>query len=81
MITENYKQFKDSLKHGDEYTTVMMSMDAYNGLDFEMDELIYQSGIRQHNNDFENDETHKGIVKDISKLKRMLVNYEFDKNH
>ena len=81
MITENYNEFKESLLHGEEYTTVMMSMKAYNGIDFETDEIIYQSSIRQHNNTFKDDDIHKGLVKEVSKSKKKLRNYEFNKNH
>lgn len=81
MITENYKEFQESLNNGDEYTTLIMKMQTYNGLDFENDELIYQSAIRQHNDIFKEDETHNSIKKKISKAKAELRNYEFDKNH
>ena len=81
MLTDDYKKFDDSLNHGDEYTALVMKIDSYNGIDFEMDELIYRSTIRQYNKNFKNDEVHKALVKKVSKAKKELRNYEFDKNH
>jgi len=56
-------------------------MSAYNGLDFEMDELIYQGDIRQHNDKFQNDETHKELRKRKSKINKQISEYEFKLNH
>tara|TARA_R110002051_G_scaffold260612_1_gene320394 strand:- start:1853 stop:2101 length:249 start_codon:yes stop_codon:yes gene_type:complete len=81
MITNNYKDFKNSLRDSEEYTTLIIPMNAYNGLNFEMDELIYQGDIRQHNSKFESDETHKELVKRSSEAKKQLRNYEFKLNH
>jgi len=81
MITENYKEFRASLIDGQEYTTLIMPMEAFNGLDFEMQELIYQSGIRQENRKFDTDETHRELMKARAKINKEIVDYEFKINH
>ena len=81
MITNNYKDFKNSLQEEEEYTTLIMPMNAYNGLDFEMDELIYQGDIRQRNSRFENDENHKELRKKKAKINKQISEYEFKLNH
>lgn len=37
--------------------------------------------IRQQNDNFKDDEIHKELVKDLSKAKRALRNYEYNVNH
>ena len=77
----NYKDFQDSIKDGEEYVNCSMAISTFNGIDFELQELMYQSDIRQKNTKFKNDETHQSLVKKVSKAKKELRNYEFDKNH
>ena len=77
----NYKDFQDSIKDGEEYVNCSMSINTFNGIDFELQQLMYQSDIRQKNTKFKDDETHQMLVKKVSKAKKELRNYEFDKNH
>ena len=81
MITNIYKDFKNSLADSEEYTTLILPMSAYNGLDFEMEQLIYQGDIRQHNNRFESDEVLKELMKKKAKINKQISEYEFKLNH
>ena len=75
------KQFFEQLREGDEYLNCFMTKEVYSGIDFELRERIAVSEVRQKNNSFENDETHKALMKDMAKLKTKIINYEYDLNH
>ena len=77
----NYKDFQDSIKDGEEYVNCSMSISTFNGIDFELQELMYQSDIRQKNTKFKDDEVHKALAKNVSKAKKALRNYEYNCNH
>lgn len=77
----DYRTFQESLNEGDEYVNCTMATSTFNGIDFELRELMYQSDIRQKNSKFKDDEVHKVLVKKVSKAKKELRNYEFNKNH
>lgn len=81
MITDDYKLFKESLNESEEYTTLIMSTQTLVGLDFEMREIIYQGGIRQKNSMFDNDEVHKSLRKERTKIDKQIRDYEFKINH
>ena len=74
------KQFFEQLREGDEYLNCFMTKEVYSGIDFELRERIAVSEVRQKNNSFENDETHKALLKDMAKLKTKRINYEYDLN-
>ena len=74
------KDFFEELMDGEEYAVVMMRMDAYH----EMHESLKERAtltIRQVDNSLRNDEVHLHLVKQVSKAKRALSNYEFDKRN
>jgi hypothetical protein len=75
------KQFFEQLREGDEYLNCFMTKEVYSGIDFELRERIAVSEVRQKNNSFENDETHKALMRDMAKLKTKIINYEYDLNH
>jgi hypothetical protein len=76
-----YRDFYNDLSNGEEYITCMMNINTFNGLDFEAQQLMYQSEIRQKNDKFKDDDVHKEYVKRISKAKKDLRDYEFNINN
>jgi hypothetical protein len=58
-----------------------MTKEIYNGIDFELKEQIVLNEVRQKNKELEQDENYINLVKKVSKAKKELRNYEFDKNH
>lgn len=74
------KQFFEQLREGDEYLNVSMTKEVYNGIDFELRQLMTDPVIYKKNNDFENDETHKKLMIEKSKINKKIINYEYDVN-
>ena len=58
-----------------------MAKEIYNGIDFDLKEQIVLNEVRQKNKELEEDENNINLVKKVSKAKKELRNYEFDKNH
>jgi len=79
MITS--KDFFQQLREGDEYLNCFMTKEVYSGIDHELRERISVNEVRKKNKDFETDDTHKQLIKDLSKAKKALINYEYDKNY
>jgi len=75
------KEFFDELREGEEYVSVMMSMDVYNGISLENRLRMTDPKVRQKNSKFTNDETHKELVKKVAKANKELRDYEFNINH
>ena len=76
-----YREFQNNLEENGEYISCMMSTNIHRQLPFELREQMYESEIRQKNEAFKNDDTHKGLVKSISKAKKALRDYEFNINN
>ncbi len=79
MVTS--KDFFNELREGDEYLNCFMTKEVYGGIDMELRELISVNEVRKKNRDFENDETHRKLVRDLSKAKSELIKYEFNINY
>lgn len=75
------KDFFGELREGDEYLNCFMTKEVYGGIEHELRERIAVNEVRKKNRDFENDETHKELLRDYSKAKSKLINYEYDKNY
>jgi len=75
------KDFFMELREGEEYLNCFMTKEVYNGIDFELRQLMTDPEIRQKNSSFKNDETHKKLIGNVNKAKRELRNYEYDINH
>lgn len=75
------KDFFEQLQEGQEYLNCFMTKEVYNGIDFELRQLMTDPEIRQKNKAFVSDETHKELVKRVTKAKKDLMNYEYDINH
>jgi len=74
------KDFFEQLREGDEYLNCSMTKEVYNGIDFELRQLMTDPVIYKKNNDFEHDETHKKLMIEKSKLNKKIMNYEYDIN-
>lgn len=75
------KDFFEQLREGDEYLNCFMTKEVYNGIDFELRQLMTDPIIRQKNKDFDNDENHKKLMIEKSKIDTKIRNYEYDLNH
>lgn len=75
------KEFFQELQEGQEYYNCLMTKQVYNGISHVLREQIAISSIRQKNGVFENDNTHKELVKQVRKSRAKLDEYEFKKNH
>lgn len=75
------KEFFQELQEGQEYYNCLMTSEVYNGITHELRELICVSSIRQKNSQFENDEQHQELVRQMSKARAKLQEYEFKTNH
>jgi hypothetical protein len=75
------KAFFESLENGDEYVTLITTKEVYNQIDVDLRPLIVLSGIRQKNDDFKNDETHKELRSNERNAKKELRDYEYLKNN
>jgi hypothetical protein len=74
------KDFFEQLQEGQEYLNCSMTKEVYNGIDFELRQLMTDPVIYKKNNDFENDETHKKLMIEKSKINKKIMNYEYDVN-
>jgi len=75
------KEFFQELREEEEWLSAIMTKETYNGIDFELKQRMVVGDVRKKNKAFELDETHKELVKNMSKAKRELINYEFDLNN
>ena len=75
------KDFFESIREGQEYTSCLMSMETYNGLHHELKELMYQGDIRQTNSKFKDDEILQKLKKESYKASKAVKNREYDINH
>jgi hypothetical protein len=75
------KEFFEELRHGDEYLSCFMTREVYSGIEFELRERIGVTTIRQKNDNFDSDDTHKQLRSNIHKAKTELLKYEFNINH
>jgi hypothetical protein len=71
------KQFFEELREGEEYLSLMASREVYFGIDHELREQMYCSTIRQKNSNFKEDANHQQLVKNVSKAKNALTDYEY----
>lgn len=74
------KQFFTQLREGEEYYNCFMSAEVFNGIDFELQQQIVVSSVRQKNSDFEKDEQHRALLREVAKAKSKLQEYEFNLN-
>lgn len=74
------KEFFEELQDLEEYAILMMRMEIYHELD-EYTKANSTLKIKQKNEAFVNDPVHKHYVKEVSKAKKALENYEFDVNN
>ena len=75
------KEFFTHLRDGEEYYNCLMTREVFMTLPLDQRNHISISEVRQKNISFIEDETHKILVKDLSKAKSKLIEYEFNKNH
>ena len=75
------KEFFTHLRDGEEYYNCLMTREVFMTLPLDQRNHISISEVRQKNVAFVEDETHKALVKDLSKAKSKLIEYEFNKNH
>ena len=75
------KDFFEELRDGDEYLSTLMTKEVYHGIDLEFRDRMVVNTIRQKNTKFEHDEYHKELVREVSKSKAKLRNYEYNENH
>ena len=75
------KEFFTHLRDGEEYYNCLMTREVFMTLPLDQRNHISISEVRQKNISFIEDETHKILVKDLSKAKAKLIDYEFNKNH
>ena len=75
------KEFFEQLREGDEYLNCFMTKEVYSGIDLELREHIVVNRVRQKNESFKNDETHKELLKNKLKADKILSDYEFKINH
>jgi hypothetical protein len=75
------KDFFTHLRDGEEYYNCLMTREVFMTLPLDQRNHISISEVRQKNIAFVEDETHKTLVKDLSKAKSKLIEYEFNKNH
>ena len=75
------KEFFTHLRDGEEYYNCLMTREVFMSLPLDQRNHISISEVRQKNISFIKDETHKILVKDLSKAKAKLIDYEFNKNH
>ena len=75
------KEFFTHLRDGEEYYNCLMTREVFMTLPLDQRNHISISEVRQKNISFIKDETHKILVKDLSKAKAKLIDYEFNKNH
>ena len=75
------KEFFTHLRDGEEYYNCLMTREVFMTIPLDQRNHISISEVRQKNIAFIEDETHKILVKDLSKAKSKLIEYEFNKNH
>jgi len=75
------KDFFIHLRDGEEYYNCLMTREVFMTIPLDQRNHISISEVRQKNIAFVEDETHKILVKDLSKAKSKLIEYEFNKNH
>jgi len=69
-------EFFGQMREGEEYISCLMRKEVYNGLDFELRELMLAGDVRKKNTSLNQDEHHKKLIGKISKAKKDLVIYE-----
>ena len=74
------KDIMESMIEGEEYVNAMMPLQIFLQINDELREQMYFT-IREKNCQFDTDETHCQLVREISKAKRELRNYEYDLNN
>jgi hypothetical protein len=75
------KEFFTHLRDGEEYYNCLMTSEVYNLIPLDQRNHIAVSEVRQKNDSFTNDETHKILVREFGKAKAKLIEYEFNHNH
>ena len=75
------KEFFEQLREGDEYLTLLTTKEVYSGIELELRNRMVVNTVRQKNNSFKDDDNHKELVKNLSKAKKELRNYEYSQNH
>lgn len=79
MITS--KDFFMELRQGDEYLSCFMTKEVYSGIELELRDRIVVNEVRQTNDKFKDDPTHKNLIKTLYKAKKEVRNYEYEQNH
>jgi len=74
------KEFFEQLREGEEYLSALMTKQTYSGIDFEMRQLIVVGDVRQKNTQLNQDDEHKRLVRELSKAKAKLIDYEYGMN-
>lgn len=74
-------EFFDQLQDGDEWMNCFFHKQQMQYIPESVQMYMCINEIRQQNDKFDGDEVHKELVKDISKAKRALRNYEYNINH
>lgn len=78
MITS--QQFFEDLREGDEYMSCFMTKEVYSGIEHELKERICVNTVKVKN-PIIIDEVHKELIKNVSKAKKVLIEYEYNINH
>ena len=74
-------EFFAQLQDGDEWMNCFMHKSQMQYIPESVQMCMCINEVRQQNAKFEGDEVHKELIKDISKAKRALRNYEYNVNH
>lgn len=75
------RSFFDNLKEGEEYVSLLLTIDLFNSISEDIRGKVTISSIRQKNSTFKDDSNHKAIVSKLSKVKKELREYEFNINN
>ena len=75
------REFFESLEDGQQYISCFTTEEAYAKIPREVQREMVINEIRQTNDAFKNDETHKDLKKNFNKAKGELRDYEYLKNH
>ena len=75
------KDFFHELREDEEWLNAIMTKETYSHIDPELKNRIVVGDVRKKNSSFSSDETHKELIKNQSKAKKALMDYEFNKNN
>jgi len=75
------KEFFQQLREDEEWLNAIMTKETYNGIEHELRERMVVGDVRKKNKAFELDENHKQLVRNQSKAKKALIDYEYELNN